>query len=80
MFSNPDDLPVVSREFEEQKLELSALKNYEANSDFKYNRVIISDNDKIIPTKNQEAFWGEKANISSGHCPFKHFNKWSELL
>ena len=80
MFSNPDDLPVVSREFEEQKSELSALKNYEANQDFKYNRVIISDSDKIIPTKNQEAFWGEKANISSGHCPFKLFKKWSELL
>ena len=48
--------------------------------DFKYNRVIISDLDKIIPTKNQEAFWKKEANLASGHCPFKLFSKWSELL
>ena len=80
MFSNPEDLPNVSREFENQKTELSALKNYQANMDFEYNRVIISDSDKIIPTKNQEAFWKREANLKSGHCPFKLFNKWSELL
>ena len=80
MFSNSEDLPNVSREFENQKSELSALKNYKANLDFKFNRVIISDADKIIPTKNQEAFFFFLANLKSGHCPFKVFNKWSELL
>ena len=48
--------------------------------DFKYDKIFISDNDKIIPTKNQEAFWEKEANLKSGHCPFKVFNKWSELL
>ena len=80
MFSNLEDLPTVNREFEEQKSELSALKNYKANLDFKYDKIFISDNDKIIPTKNQEAFWSKKANLKSGHCPFKLFKKWSELL
>ena len=80
MFDKPEDLPIVNREFEEQKSELSALKNYQANMDFKYNRVIISDLDKIIPTKNQEAFWGISSNLHSGHCPFKLFKSWSELL
>lgn len=80
MFENTENLPNIRREFEEQKTELSALKNYAANEDFKYNRVLISNNDKIIPTKNQEAFWGIKANFESGHCPFYSFTKWSELL
>lgn len=80
MFDKSEDLPIVNREFEEQKSELSALKNYHANIDFKYNKVFISDNDKIIPTKNQEAFWGISSNLHSGHCPFKLFKSWSELL
>ena len=80
MFNNAENLPNITREFEEQKTELSALKNYTANEDFKYNRIIISDNDKIIPTQNQEAYWGIKANLKTGHCPFYSFTKWSELL
>lgn len=80
MFDNIEDLPVIKRDFENQKSELSALKNYKANLNFKYNRIIISNNDKIIPTKNQEAFWGIKSNFNSGHCPFYLFNSWSELL
>ena len=68
------------REFENQKSELEALTHYKANQDFKYDRIILSSKDKIIPTKNQSAFWGIESNIESGHCPFNHFKKWSELL
>ena len=80
MFNENIKLPQISRDIENQKSELSALKNYTANSNFKYNRIILSDNDKIIPTKNQIAFWGIEPNISSGHCPFMLFKKWEELL
>ena len=45
-----------------------------------YNKILISDNDKIIPTKSQVAFWGIEPNLKSGHCPFFQFKKWSELL
>ena len=65
---------------EKQLRLLQYLENQKKNMDFKYNRVIISDSDKIIPTKNQEAFWKKEANLKSGHCPFKLFSKWSELL
>ena len=68
------------REFENQKSELEALTHYEANQEFKYDRVIISTEDKIIPTKNQCAFWGREPNMESGHAPFNNFKKWSELL
>lgn len=80
MFDNDKKLPKIGRDFENQKFELAALKNYSANENFKYNRILISNNDKIIPTKNQEAYWGIKANLVSGHCPFYKFTKWSELL
>lgn len=69
----------ISRDIENQKQELIAIKNYQAKN-FIYSRVILSDNDKIIPTKSQVAYWGMEPNISSAHCPFNLFNKWEELL
>ena len=70
----------IKRDFEEQKTELEALTHYEANPEFKYNKIILSSDDKIIPTKNQIAFWKIKPNIQSGHAPFYLYKKWSELL
>lgn len=69
-----------NREFENQKNELIALKNYSAKEGFEYNKVLISDNDKIIPTKSQYAYWNTEANLKSGHYPFHLFRKWSEIL
>ena len=69
-----------NRDFENQKSELEALTHYSANPDFKYDKIILSSEDKIIPTKNQMAFWGIEPNIESGHAPFNNFKKWSELL
>jgi len=80
MYLENIELPIINRDFESQKSELSALLGYQAKEDFKYNKIIISSKDKIIPTKNQIAFWGLESNIHSGHAPFNHFQKWSELL
>lgn len=80
MFDKDSDLPEINRTIENQKSELSALKTYKASLDFKYSKVLISSSDKIIPTKNQCAFWKIEPNIESGHCPFLLFKKWSELL
>ena len=79
--STPQPIPLPKeREICEQHSELIALKNYKADKDFKYNKILISDNDKIIPTKSQVAFWGIKSNLEGGHCPFFQFKNWSELL
>ncbi len=80
MYKESVDLPVIKREFQNQKNELIAIKNYEGNIDYKYDKIIIGSDDKIIPTKNQIAFWGTKPNINSGHAPFYLFNNWSDLL
>lgn len=70
----------INRDFENQKSELKALLTYKANENFKYDKVIISSKDKIIPTKNQTAFWGIEPNIDSGHAPFNIYSSWNELL
>ena len=80
MFKENYDLPKINRDFEGQKTELEALTHYKANMNFKYDKVLISSEDKIIPTKNQVKFWNMKPNIDSGHAPFNNFTKWSELL
>ena len=70
----------IKREFSNQKSELEILKTYTANQNFKYTKVIISDNDKIIPTKNQITFWEKEPNIRCGHAVFHLFKNWGELL
>ena len=80
MFVTDSSIPNVERDLENQKSELIALKQYSANMDFKYNKIVISSDDKIIPSKNQCAFWETEPNLKSGHCPFLMFSNWEELL
>ena len=70
----------IKRDFENQKAELSALKKVNSRPNFVYDKILISSKDKIIPTKNQEKFWGISANLNSGHFPFNLFKNWGEIL
>ena len=79
MFDKVTELE-INRNIENQKTELIALKNYSPNEDFTYKKVLISEDDKIIPTKNQCRFWGIEPNLKGGHCPFFQFKNWGELL
>lgn len=79
MFNKTIDIN-CNREIDEQHSELIALKNYKTDKTIEYNKILISDNDKIIPTKSQVSFWGIQPNLKGGHCPFFQFKKWSELL
>lgn len=48
-----------------------------------YDIAIISNNDKIIPSKNQENFWSEYIyvkTLESGHFPFYNYKSWDEIL
>lgn len=80
MFLEEPPFIEIKRELENQKDELVALKKYKGNENFKYTRVILSSDDKIIPTKNQINYWKIEPNIISGHCPFFQLKSWSELL
>lgn len=70
----------VERDFDGQKNELIAIKRYSANDSFRYDKILISKNDKIIPTKNQVAFWGIEPNQDGGHCPFFNYKTWEDML
>lgn len=77
----------VLREIPEQAEELSVLKNSISNSKLSYDKfydcAIISDSDKIVPTKNQINCWKGKSDmcmIESGHFPFYDFASWKDIL
>jgi hypothetical protein len=67
----------------ELKDELISIQKIELNDKLDYDLALISDNDRIVPTKNQINFWKDKAKnriINSTHCPFDKFQTWSDLL
>lgn len=80
------EFPVISgRTIEELKQELIDIQNYTVTKYFSFSKAVISENDKIIPTKNQHNFWNtqnnvEVKNIQGGHYPFLNYKKWDDIL
>lgn len=77
----------VAREISNQASELVSLKKLidETDVDYKkyYNRAIISNMDKIIPTRNQHNCWDNVCPVvvlNSGHFPFYDFESWNDIL
>ncbi len=77
----------VKREIDNRVSELKSLfetiKNTEIIYNDFYNMAIISNNDKIIPTKNQIYFWENKIPIKiieSGHFPYYNYNSWDQII
>lgn len=67
------------------KKELSQIQKYfieTSNIYMDFDKIIIADNDKIIPTKSQLNYWGKDKVVileDSGHFPFYKFEKISEI-
>ena len=76
----PSDFIPPSRDTENRKAELTVLKSYEANAEYQFDRVIVSNNDKIIPTESQLNYWKSPEIIEGGHCVFYGYKRWKELL
>lgn len=77
----------VERTIENRVSELnnlySKIKSTEISYQKYFDTAIISNNDKIIPTKNQINFWEGKAEIKtveSGHFLYYNFTSWNEIL
>ncbi len=73
------------RQVDDQKQELSRLRdmvNSTGNRESIYTEVLVSDNDLVIPTVNQQAFWQQQYVLSIGGChfPFFRWASWDELL
>jgi biotin synthesis protein BioG len=47
-----------------------------------YREVAISADDRIVPTVNQLAYWGDEQviRLTGGHFPFYRWSGWDELL
>ena len=75
----------VERTIQNRVEELNALntliKNTPLTYDEKfYDRAIVSNNDKIIPFKNQMNMWQNLAKvIDCGHFPFYNYKSWDEI-
>lgn len=73
----------ITRPISELKEELISIQNIKLQDEIVFDCAIISNDDKIIPTKNQLNFWQNKTKIkkiNSTHCPFEIFNSWQDLL
>ena len=77
----------VERTIENRVSELNTLyskiKSTEISYQNYFDTAIISNNDKIIPTKNQINFWEGKTEIKtveSGHFLYYNFTSWNEIL
>ena len=78
----------VKRTIENQKAELIALNDFIKNKKIGYEKfydcAIISDTDKIIPTRNQKNCWEKFGTpykiLDSGHFPFFNFNSWEDII
>ena len=75
------------REIENCRQELFNISRLAKNENRKYTSfydlAIISDFDKIIPTKNQIRFWNDKVtiiNLENGHFSFYNFGSWENIL
>lgn len=75
-----------NRDMQSSKDELAALKNYffeNKDIDYEFDKVIIGENDRIIPTKNQKNYWQNHKNIlnlEGGHFLFYKFDDFDELV
>ena len=70
------------RTIESSMEELDALSSYEfKNKDFKYDKVYISDVDRVFPIVKQKEFWGENVKVLRGaHFPFRNFKNLDEIF
>ncbi len=73
----------ITRPIEELRDEMSAIQNISFDKQIEFDKAIISEDDRIIPTKNQLHFWRNKTEISyihSTHCPFENYSSFKELI
>jgi len=73
----------ITRTLEELKNELISIQTLKLKEELRFDLAIVSDNDRIVPTKNQINFWSNKTEIkkiSASHYPFDNYKKWSDLL
>ena len=88
MFKNGTINPniTITREIKELQEELFKIAELELKDETDYDKIIISSDDRIIPSKNQINFWKAKGKenkiqiINSTHCPFEMYSSFEEII
>ena len=92
LFNNDEQLQIFNknlplREVDDSLFELAQLKKYFQNEVYcSYDRVLIGEEDKIIPYKNQKRYWVELIKhadvkiIKGGHFPFYNYEFIEQLI
>ena len=73
----------ITRAVEELKEELISIQQTKNDGEIKYDKVLISKNDRIIPVKNQINYWNTRVNyilVDSTHCLFREYKNWREII
>ncbi len=82
--SNVNLKDYCSRNLEELKQELIAIRDLKVNNYLVFNKAILSTKDRIFPYKNMKNFWTEKnikiVDAESYHSIFDLYKNWSDLL
>ena len=75
------------RDIDDSMHELAQLKEYFKNEVYcNYDKVLIAEEDRIIPTRNQKKYWLELQNhqnvklIQGGHFPFYNYEFLEDLI
>ena len=81
--SVPSQIEKIERSIDNLKNELISIKNFAGKfnlNPIKPSKIVICNEDKIIPAKSQSKYWGIAPNYNAGHCPFFTYSSWEELL
>ncbi len=82
--SNIDLSGCCSRSIEQLKEELISIRDLKPSEYFNFDFAIVSENDKIIPFKNQINYWNTKkvpfSVVNSSHYIFDSYKSWSDLI
>lgn len=74
----------INRPLEELKEELIEIQKIEIKETLDFDKIIISKDDRIVPTKNQINFYQSLNKnyefIESTHCPFEIYSSWNDLI
>lgn len=73
-------LEPCGRSTQELKQELISIRDLKVEKLLKFNRIIVSLKDRIIPCKNQMNYWHSAQMFDKGHYIFDLYTKWEELL
>lgn len=73
-----------SRNLDELKQELISIRDLKVEKLIDFNKVILSEKDRIFPYKNMVNFWNKQnveiTNLESSHYIFDMYKNWSDLL